>query len=69
MWLQVTCGGHDSKLIIEEPDEKGTVPILNAVFVTLAAVMGHLQTLLWLQLFELAMDQSVGKDDFFPNSS
>lgn len=39
-------GGHDSKLSIEETDEKGTVPILNVVFITLSAVMGHLQTLL-----------------------
>lgn len=29
------CGGHDSKLISEETDEKGTVPLLDVVFVTL----------------------------------
>lgn len=39
------CGGHDSKLSIEETDEKGAVPILNVVLITLSAVMGHLQTL------------------------
>lgn len=58
------CGGHDSELSIGEHDEKGAAPILNAVFVTLAAVMGP-QTLLYLQQFEAATEQSVGKDDFF----
>lgn len=34
------CGGHGSKLSIEETGEKGTVPILNVVFFTLSCSYG-----------------------------